>query len=65
MLAMMKNPDGTYTVQYFGKDAGYISRVTYLRTKERAWRGVTVYGEIRYASSLAAARRAVIEAYQP
>jgi hypothetical protein len=59
----MKNPDKTYTLTYFGKEVGHISRITYLRTKERAYRGISVHGEIKYASSLEACRKALLEAY--
>jgi len=63
MVALNKNPDQTYTLTYFGKDVGYISRVRYLKTKERAFRGVSVHGDIKYASSLKTVSNLLLAAY--
>jgi len=63
MVALIKNADQTYTLTYFGKDVGYISRVRYLKTKERAFRGISVHGDVRYASSLKSIRNLLLAAY--
>jgi ABC-type uncharacterized transport system ATPase subunit len=62
MIEASKNEDGTYTVVYCNKEIGHISKVMYLPTRRRAYRGITVHGDIRYAGSLAACKRAVVEA---
>lgn len=52
MVNLIHNDDGTYTVQYGGRDIGYITAVKRYRTEERLYRGVSVLGQIIYGRSL-------------
>lgn len=60
VFSTTRHDDGTYTVSYFGKEIGVIQRVTLHRDKSRAWRCVTMRGDVAYRSTLDAAKRAIL-----
>ena len=53
-----RHNDGTFTVRCFDKEIGYIQKVRLNKTRERAYRCVTVLGEIMYRPTFDAAKRA-------
>jgi len=57
------NKDGTYTVLYFGSEAGFINKVKSYQTRLRQFRAVSVHGTIQYSYSLKTAKDATIAAY--
>ena len=54
---------GVYTVFYFDKEVGYITKVKYKMDRRNGFRGVSVHGEIIYASSLSSAKKRLMEVY--
>ena len=58
-----KNGDGTYTIRYFGKDAGYFAKANSPAFIVDRYRWVSVHGMIGYAYSKAQARKDIIGAY--
>lgn len=64
-----RNDDGTYTVTYFGKEAGYISTIKCSKQDERyrtlgfKYRAVSVHGPLMHTKTLEGAKRFVIENY--
>lgn len=54
---------GVYTLYYFGKEVGYISKIQYQATGERGYRGVSVHGDIVYGRSLKAAQALLMGVY--
>jgi hypothetical protein len=54
---------GVYTLFYFDKEVGYISKIKYMATGERGYRGISVHGGIVYARSLKMAKTRLMEAY--
>lgn len=54
---------GVYTVFYFDKEVGYISKVKYNQTRERGYRGVSVHGDVVYARTLRMAQTKLMEQY--
>jgi len=58
------NKDGTFTLFYFDRTVGHVSRVKRAATDERLWRAVRHgNGEIHYARSKDAARRYLLETF--
>jgi len=62
-IETIKNGDGTYTVKYFGKDAGYFAKAKSPPFASAQYRWVSVHGTIGYAYSKAQARKNIIGAY--
>jgi hypothetical protein len=51
-IELVQNKDKTWTLFYFGKEAGYIQR-SYLGLRgQRIYRGLSVHGSIVYGESL-------------
>lgn len=59
-IEIKKNDDGTWTVYYFGKEAGFIEPVRISRA-ERSYRAVTVHGRLTHTYTLEGAKNFVIE----
>jgi len=58
-IELIKNPDNTWTLYYFGKEVGWIQKSRHVRL----YRALTAHGEIMHRASLQSARRALMEAY--
>lgn len=54
---------GVYTLYYFDKEVGYISKIKYKMDRRNGFRGVSVHGEIIYAPSLSSAKKRLMEVY--
>lgn len=62
-IKVEKNDDGSFTVKYLGKDAGYFTKVkspSYIGVR---YRWVSVNGVIGYAYSKAHAKKEILGAY--
>lgn len=57
MILTTKNPDGTYTVFYFGKIIGWCQKA-----QRGGWRALSVHGDLRHLTTLGEAREAVVMA---
>lgn len=62
-IETIKNGDGTYTVKYFGKDAGYFAKAKSPVFIGVRYRWISVHGTIGYAYSKAQARKDIMGAY--
>lgn len=62
-IQLIKNDDNTYTLTYFGKEVGYVSKIRYLQTRDRGYRVTSVHGQIAYARSLKLAQDALMGMY--
>jgi hypothetical protein len=54
---------GVYTLFYFGKEVGYISKIKYEHDGRKGFRGVSVHGDVIYAYSLLSAQNLLMGAY--
>jgi hypothetical protein len=61
-IEIRKNDDGSWTVFYFGKEAGFIEPVRISRA-ERSYRAVSVHGHLTHTYTLEGAKKFVIENY--
>lgn len=61
-IEIRKNADGSWTVYYFGKEAGYIETIRFSRT-DRSYRAVSVHGRLTHTYTLEGAKKFVIENY--
>ena len=64
-ITTARHADGTRSVAYYGHEAGCYARARYMATGARAWRGVTVRGDVVYASTEQGVQRALLAAYRP
>lgn len=68
-IDIKRNDDGTWTVYYFDKEAGYISTIKCGQSDKRyadlglRYRAVSVHGPLMHTKSLTAAKQFVIENY--
>ena len=63
MLQLIENDDGTWTLTYFGKTVGWVNKCRYIDTGKRAYRAMSVHGELCYVSSLQWAKSRLLEMY--
>lgn len=61
-IEIKRNDDGTWTVLYFGKEAGYIEPIRYGKA-DKGYRAVSVHGRLDHTYTLEGAKRFVIENY--
>jgi hypothetical protein len=54
---------GVYTLLYFGKEVGYISKIKYEHDGRKGFRAVSVHGQIQYARTLKSAQDILMGAY--
>jgi hypothetical protein len=54
---------GVYTLLYFGKEVGYISKIKYEHDGRKGFRAVSVHGHIQYARTLTSAQDILMGAY--
>jgi len=62
-IELVKNPDKTWTLYYFGKEVGYISKRPKMQGNYDTYRGVSVHGAIVWTGSLESARSALLAEY--
>lgn len=55
-----RNPDGTWTVFYFDKEAGYINRIA-TPNGEKRFRAVSVHGRLTHSYTFEGAKHFIIE----
>ena len=53
--------DGTYTVTYFGRVAGHISRIRMRTSDKMQYRAVSVHNDVRHFLSISGAKAFVVE----
>ena len=63
VINLEKHQDGTFTLSYFDKVVGYISKIKSYVAPDRRFRAVSVHGDIFYARSLKGARSWLMEQY--
>jgi len=63
VINLENHQDGTFTLTYFDKVVGYISKVKSDVTPQRRFRAVSVHGQLHYATSLEGARSWLMAAY--
>jgi hypothetical protein len=61
-IDIKRNDDGTWTVFYFGKEAGYIEPIRY-SNYDKGYRAVSVHGRLDHTYTLEGAKKFVIENY--
>lgn len=61
-IEIKKNADGTWTVYYFGKEAGFIEPIRYNKN-DRSYRAVSVHGRLTHTYTIEGAKQFVIENY--
>jgi hypothetical protein len=62
-ISTEKNPDGTYTVRYFGKVCGHIAKGKKREDGFGHWIAITIHNDVRRLSSLNSARSYLVGAY--
>jgi hypothetical protein len=60
-IQVQNHGDGTYTVTYFGRVAGYISRIRVKTADGVKYRAVSVHNDVRHFFSISGARAFVLE----
>jgi hypothetical protein len=55
------NADGTFSVYYFDRLIGWISKGRMKSNGKPIWRALTTHGDLRHAKSQASARAALLE----
>jgi hypothetical protein len=63
VINLENHHDGTFTLTYFDKVVGYISKIKSYAAPDRRFRAVSVHGNIYYAGSLKGARSWLMEQY--
>lgn len=61
-IEVKKNDDGSWTVYYFGKEAGFIEPIRISRA-ERSFRAVSVHGRLTHTHTLEGAKQFLLENY--
>lgn len=59
-IEIKKNADGTWTVYYFGKEAGFIETIRYSKA-DRSYRAVSIHGRLTHTYTLEGAKNFLIE----
>lgn len=62
-IKLVKNPDRTWTLYYFDKEVGYISKRPSISGHYNTYRGVSVHGSIVWTGSLDSAQSALLAEY--